>query len=305
MYSAGSPRQATTDDMSLRLARARRRAIDRPSASAPDRMLREYLADMTRPYRLPLREELFDQPTGHFYGDMAAALVSQTVSPAEPVDLIVFAYAIPDVRPGRSTAAHFSYMCPGRPMAFAVYDQGAAAPFTGLRLIREYVRSGDCRRALLVVAEQGAVHYELASPAAVPVRSAAVALLCDTTGSGRLGTMRQHAGIPPDRAGDLLARELEELSDGRGDTTVIVGNSLACHTASAMTDEVIAAPSGQPCTGVWWELAGGLRSWAAQGRHVLLADYDPLLGYLCVSAVDIEATRRETGPLVAARPVSE
>jgi hypothetical protein len=302
MYSAGSPRQARTDDMSLRLARARRRAIDRPSASAPDRMLREYLADMTRPYRLALREELFDQPVGHFYGDMAAALVSQTVSPAEPVDLVVFAYAIPDVRPGRSTAAHFSHLCPGRPMAFAVYDQGAAAPFTGLRLIREYFRSGECQRALLVVAEQRAVHYELASPAAVPARSVAVTLLC-VAGSGRAAdTAAQHVGVPHDQAGDLLAGELEKLPAGGRDATLIVGNGLARHAGSATADEVITAPPGQPCTGVWWELAGGFRSWTAQGRRVLLADYDPVLGYLCLSAVHIEATQRETEPRLAARP---
>lgn len=296
MYAAGSPPRAAAQDMPLRLARAKRRAVDRPSPSAQDRMLREYLTDMTRPYGAALREELFDQPAGHFYGEMAAVLVSQTVSAVAPVDLIVLAYAIPDVRPGRSTAAHLSHLCPGRPMAFAVYDQGAAAPFTGLRLMGEYLRSGDCRRALLVVVEQGAVHYQLPAPAAVPARSIAVALLCGSEGSGRLDTVHLRAGVEPGRAGELLAKEIAELSAGRDDTTLIVGNGLGSGLASGAAGQVIIAPSGQPCTGTWWELAGGLGTWAAEGRRVLLADYEPMLGYLCVSAFDIEAGRPAARP---------
>jgi hypothetical protein len=295
MYTAGPSQRAAGPDTPLRLAKAKRRAFDRPSASAQDPMLREYLTDMTRPYGAALREEMFDQPAGHFYGEMAAVLVSQTVSVVAPVDLIVFAYAIPDVRPGRSTAAHLSHLCPGRPMAFAVYDQGAAAPFTGLRLMGEYLRSGDCRRALLVVAEQGAVHYELPTPAAVPGRSTAVALLCGTEGAGRLDTVRVQAGVEPGRAAELLAKEIADLSTGRDETTLIAGNGLGSSAACDAVGQVIIAPPGQPCTGTWWELAGGLRTWTAEGRRVLLADYEPVLGYLCVSVFDIEAARPAAG----------
>jgi hypothetical protein len=53
--------------------------------------------------------------------------------------------------------------------------------------------------------------------------------------------------------------------------------------------EVVVAPAGQPCTGVWWELAGRLASWAAHGRRVLVADYDPLPGSLCLAAIDVTA----------------
>jgi 4-hydroxymandelate oxidase len=203
-------------------------------------------------------------------------------------------------------------------MAFAVYDQGAAAPFTGLRLMREYLRSGDCRRALLVVVEQEAVHYRLPSPAAVPSRNIAVALLCGSEGPGALDTLRLRAGVQPGGVGELLAKEIADLSAGREEVTLIAGNglgSLAAFDAGSFdtgsfdagsfdtgafdtVDEVIVAPPGQPCTGTWWELAGGLRAWGASGRRVLLADYEPMLGYLCVSAFDVEAARPNGGRLL-------
>jgi len=67
---------------------------------------------------------------------MAEALIRELVPADAPVDLIVLAFAVPDVRPGRATATYLSHVCPGNPLAFAVCDQGSAAAFTGLRLAR-------------------------------------------------------------------------------------------------------------------------------------------------------------------------
>jgi hypothetical protein len=51
--------------------------------------------------------------------------------------------------------------------------------------------------------------------------------------------------------------------------------------------EVVIAPPGQPCTGVWWEVAGRLSGWGGRGRRVLVADYDPLHASLCLAAIDV------------------
>lgn len=319
MYSAGPPRPAKADSKPLRVSRAGRRVFEGTSDSALDPMLRVYLSDMVRPYGLALREDLLDRGSGHSYGEMAGALLRETTQAGKPVDLIVLAFAIHDMVPGRSTAAHLSHLCPGSPMAFAVCDQGAAAPFTGLRLIREYARTDSCRLALLVVAEQATLPYDAAAPAAIPARHAAVTLLCGESGPGRLGTVRQHADVAPEPAADLLARELAALSAGRGDVTLVAGNGLRCPAGAAVpsgsgvparavlpvdtsaVDQVLIAPPGQPCTGVWWELAGGLPGWAAEGRRVLLADYDPMLRYLCVSAIDVEVSPAAAAPRLTAR----
>ena len=73
--------------------------------------------------------------------------------------------------------------------------------------------------------------------------------------------------------------------------TVIAGTQLAQTALSAAVGvgaEVIVAPAGQPCTGVWWEVAGRLAGWAERGgRRVLVADYDPLPGSLCLAVIDV------------------
>jgi hypothetical protein len=108
---------------------------------------------------------------------------------------------------------------------------------------------------------------------------------------GRPLAVRQHAGVAWHEADDLLARELADLSAGRTDVSVIAGSGLSAPppgaSALASVGRLIVAPPGQPCTGAWWELAGGLSAWQATGQLVLLADYDPALGYACACAIDI------------------
>ncbi|HVQ92782.1 MAG TPA: hypothetical protein VMU51_17240, partial [Mycobacteriales bacterium] len=172
----------------VRLYRAGRRVFAETSTLALDPELRIFIADMVGPYGVPLREDLLRTGSGHTYAQMAEALLPDVLAAGEPVDLLVLAFAIHDIRIGQTTAVYLSSICPGDPLAFAICDQGSAAAFTGLRLISEYASTGDCRRALLVVAEQSALHYQPAPvpgpPAPIPDRHAAVALLLDTAGTG-------------------------------------------------------------------------------------------------------------------------
>jgi hypothetical protein len=296
VYRAGPP-GGTGDAGPLTLSGAARRVFEGCSAAARDPALSVYLSDLVAPHGLALRRDLLDQGAGHSYGEMGGELLAEAVPADQPVDLLVLAFAVHDVIPGRSTAAHLSYLCPGHPTAFAVCDQGSAAPFTGLRLIREYAATAGCQRALLVIVEQAALPYELAAPAALPARHAAVTVLCGepgAPGAAQLDSVRQHAGVSPAQAGDLLAAQIAALCAGRGDVTLVLGNGLTRQRAAVpvdipAVDQVLIAPAGQPVTGVWWELAGGLPGWSASGRRVLLADYEPELRYLCVSAIDVES----------------
>lgn len=259
---------------SLSIRRVARRAFAGPATSAadPDRRerLHEYLSDLVRPYGTVLRENLFGQANGHSYGEMAAAL-----APAEPVDVVVLAYAIPDIRPGRATAAYLSHVLPGNPLAFAICDQGSAAGFTGLRLVREYLGGHERRRALLLVVEQSVLHYEPAGPAGVPDGHFAVALLCATSGPARVAAIEQSRGVSLEEAAAVLAK-----CHAR---TAILGAGLASVDLSTV-DLMRRASPGRPYTGVWWELAEE----ATPGQPLLIAEYDSTLGYLCVSTIEGE-----------------
>ncbi|HEX3588065.1 MAG TPA: hypothetical protein VHV74_00440 [Pseudonocardiaceae bacterium] len=264
---------------------AARRTFDGCSDQAFDPALRLFLRDMVRPYGLPLRDDLLTGGAGHSYGEMAEQLIHDVTTPDEPIDLVVLAFGIHDIRLGRATATFLADVCPGDPMAFAVCDQGTSAAFTALRLIREY---DMCARSLLLVAEQSALHYLPAGPAVVPDRHAAVALLCERQATGA-NLVRQHADVSPRLATGLLADDVAALADGRSDVTLVLGGGLVDLADLAVVDDIVLAPPGQPFTGPWWALAGGLAGWQAGGRLVVLAEYDPALRYLSVSSLDVPA----------------
>ncbi|MFI5909580.1 2-hydroxy-acid oxidase [Dactylosporangium sp. NPDC051541] len=247
------------------LRRAESRRFPGPAARAGDpahaALLATYLGDMVRPYGL-------DAPTGmaggQAYGEMAAALL-----PAEPVQALVLAYDIPDLHPGRATATYLSHLCPGSPQAFAVSDQGRAGAHTALRLLRDYARSGLYEHSLLIVAEQSSLPYDPAVPVEVPAAHCAVAL--------HLGPST--VDIPAPRI--LADADAVQVLDALGDVsaaTVVLGAHLIGYEADIKADRIVRADPGQPMTGVWEALA------ALDDGPVVLADYDPALRYLCVSA---------------------
>ncbi|MCW2932445.1 MAG: (S)-2-hydroxy-acid oxidase [Actinomycetia bacterium] len=272
----------------LRISGAARRVFDEQADSARHPAYRTYLTDMVRPYGLTVDAEALAEGRGQSYADMAGALIPEVTAEDQPVDLLVMAFAVPDVAPWRCTTSHLSLLCPGSPMAFAVSDCGTTAAFTGLRLIRAQAVGTSSPRALLIVVEQAAINHELPVPAAAPARHAAVALRCDRAGPGLVDSVRLRSGVTRSEAASLLATGLAEQSAGHDDVTVIAGAELAAAAgALPAAAEVIVAPAGQPCTGVWWEVAGRLAGWAARGRRVVIADYDPLAGSFCIAALDV------------------
>src|SRR5689334_3534905 len=147
---------------------------------------------------------------------MAQALIAPAVSADEPVDLLVLAFSIHDLRPGRQTAAYLSHLTPGTPMAFAICDQGSAAAFSGLRIAGEYAASAGVRRALLIVVEQAALPYDC--PVPVPAEHRAVAMLYGdgdgAASAARVAGVRQHPCVPPGEAAGLAAAGLAQLAAG-------------------------------------------------------------------------------------------
>ncbi|MBN6548067.1 hypothetical protein ITX34_34070, partial [Streptomyces bryophytorum] len=160
--------------------RAARLDFPGPAALAADPVhterLRVYLTDLLHPYGLALDEAALARG-GQSYAEMGEALIALALPPGESVDLLVLAYAVPDIAPGRATTTRLSHVCPGAPMAFAVTDQAATAPFTALRLIRAYASAPAMSRALLLIAEQPSVPYDAHLPRTLPHTASAVAFV--------------------------------------------------------------------------------------------------------------------------------
>ena len=277
----------------LYLVRAARRDFTGPAGFLADPANRarvgEYLADMARPYAREVRTADLAESAGQSYGEMAAGLIEQVASADEPVDLLVLAFSIHDVWPGRPTAAYLSHLTPGAPMAFAICDQGSAAAFSGLRIVREYASAAAIRRALLIVVEQAALPYD--SPVALPSRHQGVAMLYGTrrhddgaTPLAGAQSLHQHPGVPPGAVAGLAAADLVELTAGHHEVGVVLGAALAEAWAAPAAKRVRVMPSGQPSTAVWWGLIDELTGHDDQPDVVVIADYDPGLRYLCLAA---------------------
>jgi 4-hydroxymandelate oxidase len=262
----------------LHLVRTVRRAFDGSAPFLADPRVTQYLTDMVQAYGRDLRE---DGP-GHSYGEMARQLVESLVPAEEPVDLLILAFSIHDVRPGRQTAAYLSHVTPGTPMAFALCDQGCAAAFSGLRIARAYTASAAVHRALLIVVEQAALPYD--GPAPLPLRHQGVALLFDDATSGhRVVGVRQHSGVPPADVAARAAADLADLACGHDAVTLVLGDALSDKWKMPDVKRVRAMPPGQPSTAVWWGLAEEL----AETKDLLVAaDYDTDLQCLSLTAFD-------------------
>lgn len=229
-----------------------------------------YLADMTRPFGIEPHAEL----SGQSYGEMAAALVATIVWEDDPVDLLVLAFSVHDLWPGRATAAYLSRVCPGTPMSFAICDQGRAAAFTGLRVIRAY----RPRRALLLVVEQATIPYD--SPAIPPAEHRGVAMLFGDSAGSPVAGVHQHSGVAPDAVAGHAAAGIAALSAGHDEVRVVLGDGLA--TAWPTHPGHTVALAGQPATGAWWQLASQL---ADPADLVVVADYDPDLHNLSLTGI--------------------
>ncbi|MFI9786790.1 hypothetical protein ACIHEI_25285 [Kitasatospora sp. NPDC051984] len=260
----------------LRVTRAVAAGFDGHSAAALHPDLRTFTADLVRPYGLPLREDLLTGGAGHDYGAMAAGLFEQALPGGEPADLLILAFSSPDVRPAAPASLQLSRHCPGQPTAFAVCDQGSATAFTALRIAAAHHRTGGCRRAVIVLAEQSALHYEPAEPVELPAEHRAVVLVCEETPGEGL-RVRQQA--EPDGARALRSVLDEHRQLGPGARLL-----LAAELASRGIPEAAGAASpGQPFTGVWSLLADRLAE-RLPGRGadgpLLVADHDRRLGRL-------------------------
>ena len=271
MYFATPPRlrEPGETEVPLRVSAVHRRAFDGTGDAAP--RLYRFTSDLASPFGVGVRTDVLDRPHPS-YSMMADTMLHDAVaaSGGQEPDLVVLAYAIPEIDPRRCVATRLNHLAGGDPFGFAVSDQGTAAPFSALALIGAHLRSGGCRRAMLVVVEQADLPYEAPPGTALPGRDTAVALVFDAAGPARIAALRRRTAVTASEVDEAIAAELAALPAGPAAVTVIGRDP---------------GPAGMLCTAPWWMLADHLRP-AAEPHRTVVVDHDASLGYLSLLAID-------------------
>ncbi|MEV6104998.1 hypothetical protein AB0M28_09810 [Streptomyces sp. NPDC051940] len=127
------------------------------------------------------------------YADLAEAAAGQ-LGEDSGVDMVVTVTPVPDCQARLLPGALLAVRLGGMPLVLGVNDQGAAGPFTALRLAATHLTSGQVRRAAVVLMEQS-THPPEASYTPPP-RAGAVVLVLGTE-SGRPVDGLSIRRIPP------------------------------------------------------------------------------------------------------------
>ncbi|HEY0167509.1 MAG TPA: hypothetical protein VGB75_10755 [Jatrophihabitans sp.] len=277
----------------LRLVRAERRTFAGSAEFLSDPGNRAavdvYLSDLVRgfpphlPHTSTLTEDSAAPPLtmspsqGHSYGEMAQTLIGAVTSADQPVDLLVLAFSIHDMQPGRATATYLSHVCPGNPMSFAICDQGSVAAYSGLRIARDYPASTERSRSLVIVVEQAALPYDVST--ALPAQHRGVALLLENgpvadrsaedgsagnesagrrAGPARLVGLTQRPDLAPAAVAGQAEADLAELTAGHREVRLVLSPALAAAWPRQLGEQVRVGPGDQPSTGIWWQLVDEL-----------------------------------------------
>ncbi|HEU5268721.1 MAG TPA: hypothetical protein VFU36_02270, partial [Jatrophihabitans sp.] len=102
VFRSGPPR--ARPGAALRLAGGCRQLFDNASATARDPRLQVYLSDMVAPYGLAYHDEVRQAGLGQSYAEMCQPLIESLVAADEPIDLLVLAFGMHDLRPGQASS---------------------------------------------------------------------------------------------------------------------------------------------------------------------------------------------------------
>lgn len=291
MYVAGPPTTGTktaSDRRTLRLAAVHRREFGAEGRyTSQDRT---YFTDLFATFGTVPEKNAFEAGRTTFR-DMAAALVSPAGELADGFDMAVLAHATPDAEPGWPMSVLVEAV-PGAGLVLGVSDQGAVAPFTAMRLVLDRPVT---RAAVWIMDQSATLHSEPVPDHRRATRNAAVALVLTDTGTlGPLGFAQQHACGDGIQVRAALDAALARLADDGPPVTVVCGEALRPYVEHhPLVGAVRVAPTGLPCTGVWFALADCL----ATDDRVLIADYDEEFGYLGLCGM--ESTGRSAQPVIA------
>jgi hypothetical protein len=232
----------------------------------------EIISDLADSYGIPFPPEQFTSGRRTTFTEMVSTLVDDLTDEDDPVGLVVLAHGVADAEP-QWPACYLAGVLPGEPLAFAVADDGFVTPFIALRIAAEYCRADGLRRAAVVILDQTSLlHGDEVNPDA-PVPEANQVAMLMFGGSGGAVSMEMRVGVSPQDAGAELIPE--------PGTMTVVGGGFAAASGIRPVSNVVVAPAGLPCTGLWVEVAQGWEKWRSDGySRVVVVDYDPTLRIL-------------------------
>ncbi|UGT61029.1 hypothetical protein [Nocardia asteroides] len=257
---------------------------------------RTYTEDLLRSQGVAVDEQSFVGGRVTF-AEMISEMLPALAPYDDRFDLALLAHATPDAEPGRPTS-RLAAAVPDAGPVFGISEQGITAPFTALRLAGRRIVVPGSRRALVVIADQSILFHRLPVPEQLRARhDAAVLLVLDE--SGRLGSLTadQHPGVAPEQVSSLLEQWLIPAPGSPHRPLVIAGSGVTDHWNVSTTDvDLVRAPAGMPCVGVWSTLAGLMPELRRTGRTVVLTDYEERLGYLGLCRIEVTAAGPDTAP---------
>ncbi|MEV0677489.1 hypothetical protein AB0I60_13305 [Actinosynnema sp. NPDC050436] len=243
------------------------RAVGVPDGRLDDEFSLRHFTDLTAGHAVAVRPDLLT--SGTTFTALTRALHERLEPLAGPVDVAIIAHATPDLDCRLAAATYLSEALPDGPLSFSVSDVGACAPFAAIRLARDYAARHGYRRALVVVADQATLPYDVADR---PAGDAGVALLLEA-GATPL-TLAHRTGVTGRDLPGALASALAGVDER---TPVVVGAGVD-PALVATGGPVRTARAGYPCTALWDGLADSL-------EPVVLVEHDPVTGDLGVASV--------------------
>lgn len=229
-----------------------------------DEQMLEYYRDLVAQFGLPFDERRLSDGPNVSYTELADTLLASLGFTVPPPDLILLAYAVPDLHPLHVVSAYVNARLGGGACSMAVSEQGLRAPYTALRIADAFHRSGRCDRALLLVLEQTSLPYHDPFVHDTPLAETAAALV-----------LRAGPGPAAGPTWTGTPAELAAMLDATGpDTLVIAGPWVE----GSRAPRVIRCVSGTYCTSVWLALAEKPDLWQDAEFGLLLCDVDPRTG---------------------------
>ncbi|MGH4010154.1 MAG: hypothetical protein ACRDTH_18700 [Pseudonocardiaceae bacterium] len=240
-----------------------------PQRYHEDPSILAFYRDLVEPFGAEVDEQLLHAGTNVSHRELVDTLVKAEDVRGCQADLIIVTHGLPDLHPFTAVASHLNMLFGGGAQSFSISEQGLAAPFTALRIVASFQRSGRANQAVVAVLEQ----------TTLPTRHALVQdpPLVD---SGALLVFGRGAGLRVDEVGTVGSQEaistrVREFEAGDPSGTLLVIGPWVDWDGVDAGSRVHRVEPGSYCTSVWLELARHWRRWQQDYTTVVLCDVDP------------------------------
>ncbi|MFJ8253054.1 hypothetical protein [Streptomyces sp. NPDC094466] len=252
-----------------------------------------YYRDLVEPFGMTVDEELLRSAPHVTHRELIDRLgAPEDIRRCDP-DLVIVTHALPDVTPFAAIAPHLNWLLGDRATtSFGISQQGLAAPFTALRIISAFQRSGRSRTAVLAVLEQTTLPTRFALAHDTPLTDSGALLVLGVDGGPQVTDV---SAVDTTRA---AVERLTELvaADPQGTLLVLGPWFDESGLDPAARRQRLAA--GTYATSVWLALARHWRTWRQEYAAVVLCDTDPRTGSTHLAV--LRSDRETPGPTGAA-----